>query len=326
MYLGERTDFNNEFFSKVVLVFLALSLLFTFLVYYVKQLYVICSEKRPEEELKTSSFLEERKKRNYRWSQEKEKYTSFPFNWFYYLQIFFESNFLLLTIYALGYLILHYHWSSESKSCLVYHDCYEGPDNSLQSSNYTFETTLLVRSGDCPRYYDIIDYYNEYSPLSVSDKECSENHLGCCSLQATCNTYRKENENENEEKRHYTYRNYQNLIELGYPNGFYSLNQLKGDTPCPTKKDVIQFYLTNNEKEYLAGGYLTLFKLAKFLAYFLWSMIIASYIRSKTNIITYDPLLVKGIFILSHTIGCRKSSYETTSAEDDQDSQDAIEP
>ena len=127
--------------------------------------------------------------------------------------------------------------------------------------------------------------------------------------------YRKNNEKES--SRYYTYRNYQNLIELGYPNGFYSLNQLKGDTPCPTKKDVIQFYLTNNEKEYLTGEYLTFVKLAKFLTYFLWSMIIASYIRSKTNIITYDPLLVKGIFILSHTIGCRKSSYETTSSEDE---------
>jgi len=317
MYLGERPDFNNEFFSTVILVFLTLSLLFTFLVYYVKQLYVICSEKRPEEELKTPSFLEERKKRNYRWSQEKEKYTSFPFNWFYYLQIFCESNYLLLTVYALGYLILHYHWSSESKSCLVYQGCYEGPDNSLQSSNYTFETTLLVRSGDCPRYYDIIDYYNEYSPLSVSDKECSENHLGCCSLQATCNTYRKDNENEG--NIHRTYLEYQRLIDLGYPNGFYSLNQLKGDTPCPTKKDIIQFYLTNNEKEY-NGEYLTIVKLLRYLTYFLWSIVIAIYIHSKTNIISYDPLLVKCIFNLSHKIGLRKSSYEPTPA------QDAVEP
>ena len=323
MYLGERLDFNNEFFSKVVVVFLVLSFLFTFLIYYVKQLYVICSEKLPEEELKAPSFLEERKKRNYRWSQEKEKYTSFPFNWFYYLQLFFESNFLLFTIYALGYLILNYHWSSESKSCLVYHDCYEGPDNSLQSSNYTFETTLFVRSGDCPRYYDIIDYYNEYSPLSVSDKECSENHLGCCSLQATCNTYRKENEND--EKRHHTYRSYQHMIDMGYPHGFYSLNQLKGDTPCPTKKDVIQFYLTNNEKEY-KGEYLTFVKLAKFLTYSVWLIYIFICLYGRTEIISYDPLLVKGIFNLSHKIGCRKSSYETTSVEDDQNAHDAIEP
>ena len=109
------------------------------------------------------------------------------------------------------------------------------------------------------------------------------------------------------------------MIDMGYPNSFHSINQLKGDTPCPTKKDIIQFYLTNNEKEY-KGEYLTFVKLAKFLTYFLWSMIIASYIRSKTNIITYDPLLVKGIFNLSHKIGLRKSSYGPTPA------QDAVEP
>ena len=109
------------------------------------------------------------------------------------------------------------------------------------------------------------------------------------------------------------------MIDMGYPNGFYSLNQLKGDTPCPTKKDIIQFYLTNNEKEY-NGEYLTIVKLLRYLTYFLWSIVIAIYIHSKTNIISYDPLLVKGIFNLSHKIGLRKSSYEPTPA------QDAVEP